>query len=275
LETATGQRLLRWLTGDPSVDAVTFAPDGRTVAAATSSAGGARPFVRLFDADTGEELRRFATGRDGAIRSLAFSPDGRRLATTCTAEGQTLVWDVAEVVGRKLPAGEGLTAARLKELWDDLAGEASRAHAAVITLARAPDAAARFLSDRLPERPRDPRPDAARLARLFADLDDDDFAAREKATAALKELREPAAPALRARLRGGKLSVEAESRVRRLLDGLPEDEGPPPEVLRWLRATEALERAGGAEARRVLETLAADAGPVAEQARASLARLAK
>ncbi len=62
--------------------------------------------VRLWDASTGRELHRLT----GAARSLAFSPDGRLLATAdFERDGRVRLWDVTSGrEARPLEAGEGL-----------------------------------------------------------------------------------------------------------------------------------------------------------------------
>ena len=54
-----------------------FSPDGKVVAVVTSDAPKA---IRLFDLDTGRQLRRIAL--KGNLVRLAFSPDGERIAST-------------------------------------------------------------------------------------------------------------------------------------------------------------------------------------------------
>jgi WD40 repeat protein len=65
------------------------APDGRTVAGASF----VDHTVRLWDAATGRELRQFGR-HDGHVLGLAFSPDGRLLATG-GGERSVKVWEVA------------------------------------------------------------------------------------------------------------------------------------------------------------------------------------
>jgi hypothetical protein len=109
-----------------------------------------------------------------------------------------------------------------------------------------------------------------RIARLIADLDHDNFAARGKASTELDGIGPRAELALRRTL-AGELSPEARTRVQRLLDRLRSPEGqPPPELVR-LRFIEALEANGTPEARKALAELAvghADA-PLAREAKAS------
>jgi WD40 repeat protein len=77
--------------GELQIKAIAFSPDGRTVAAGTSTQA-ADNVVRLFDAATGKELRRF--GKPGPETFVVtFSPDGKHLA----AGGLSTVIDVWEV----------------------------------------------------------------------------------------------------------------------------------------------------------------------------------
>src|SRR5205085_3234171 len=57
-----------------TINAVTFSPDGKTLAAAAQDQS-----LRLWDAATGKELKRFV-GSGGSAVSVAFSPDGTLLA---------------------------------------------------------------------------------------------------------------------------------------------------------------------------------------------------
>jgi HEAT repeat protein len=138
----------------------------------------------------------------------------------------------------------------LVPLWDDLTtDDALRADLAVWRLAGAGSRAVTLLGERL--RPPPVLTDA-RIARLIADLDNDDFATRERTSADLAAGIESAAPALRRAL-ADKPTAETRRQITKLLDGL--DPTRDPEQRRRLRAVRLLEEMGGADARALLERL--------------------
>jgi WD40 repeat protein len=74
-----------------SIGAIRFSPDGKILAA-----GGQAPFVQLWDVSSGKALKTLKSSknatRDFNLRTIAFSPDGTRVAK----DGPPLVvWDVA------------------------------------------------------------------------------------------------------------------------------------------------------------------------------------
>src|SRR5262249_47659513 len=116
-----------------------------------------------------------------------------------------------------------------------------------------------------------PGPDTVR--RLIADLDADDFQVRERAQQALEQAGEAVRPAL-AEAVDAKPAAEVKRRLRGLLERL-DAPGVPPGMVRPLRALEVLERAGTAEARKLLEELARGRADslLTREARAALERL--
>ena len=115
--------------------------------------------------------------------------------------------------------------------------------------------------------------DVKRIAVLIADLDNDRFAVREKASQELARLGEATEPALKNTLKGSP-SLETMQRVEALLTKLAEPSGG---HLQDLRAVEVLERLATPKARKVLRALAAGAADASKtkDAEASLRRLDK
>ena len=69
------------------VHGVEFSPDGAHVATASDDGS-----VRMWDADTGQELMRL-TGHRREVYGVVFARDGRRLVTA-GADGTSRIWDV-------------------------------------------------------------------------------------------------------------------------------------------------------------------------------------
>lgn len=282
-EVASGRSRGR-LAAPKEASGLAFSPGGLLLAV---GAGPQSP-LSFWDLATGEVVGRLRDNRIGGP-PLVFSPDGSRLAATEYAPPNgprmgmvdfycptVLVCDVAELCGKRKIAEIVNTAAPsaddLEGLWVELSGtDDARAYRAIRQLGLAGLRGAVFLKERLMGRTSDER----RIARLIADLDDDLFATREKASKELEKLGVRAEPALRRALKG-EASVEVRARVKRLLQrlDLPQKPSPPPELVR-LRAVEALEANGSKEARQALAELAEDPSDaeLAQEAKSSLARL--
>jgi hypothetical protein len=119
--------------------------------------------------------------------------------------------------------------------------------------------------------------DEKRLAHLIADLDSDQFAVRASAQKELEKLGEIASPACRRALKH-----EPRIEVRRRLAALLEKHfaqrwHPSPKTLQALRAVEALEHIGTAEAQDLLGDVAngAHGAQLTQEAKATLQRLSK
>jgi hypothetical protein len=163
---------------------------------------GAEIFVRLTagsprsHAATGLGLWQVSTGKligqlpeaQGKILSVAFSPDGKALASGGW-DTTVLLWDVTRWQLSESPAQPRTNT--LQTYWADLAGDAPKAFRAIQALADWPEQTVPFLKERL--RPV-PAPGPQHIGRLIADLDSDQFAVREAAFKELTKLREMAQP---------------------------------------------------------------------------------
>jgi hypothetical protein len=251
---------------------------------------------RIYLTDGSNSPANTAQMRRDAPVCLAFSPDGRYLATAQHTP-EIHVWDVlaGREVGRfESPAGgvvSLLFAPDGKHLfsggtdttvltWDvtrlthpkpaHAAQQEPQALEALWTDLAGQDATRAFAAIRklsaVPDqavplirqrvRPAVP-PDPKRLARLLADLESDRFAVRRDAESELEGLRELAEPALRKAL-AGEPSLDLRKRLERLLDNLS-GRGPRAGRLREVRAIELLEFIGTPAARQVLGALAGGA----------------
>jgi RNA polymerase sigma factor (sigma-70 family) len=241
---------------------VAFAPDGWTLAS-----GGQDGTVRLWELATGQE-RRVLRGHPGGVGSLAFSADGRTLISSA-GDSTVLVWDLAAPGGKAAPPK-----AQLEQDWAALSSpDAPRAYEAICRLAAFPKQSVPLLRERLLGLKEGPE----QVRRWIRELDDRRFVVRERAMVELKKLGRQVEADLRRALT--QAPPEARRRLERLLADLPRGpaQGPTGGSLQRLRALEVLDRAGTAEARQVVEALAA--GPadssLTRQARAVLRRLGK
>jgi tricorn protease-like protein len=261
-EMATGKQR-RQLESQGDVFAVAFSPDGKTLA----SASAAGSMVRLWEVATGKP-RGQLEGHKNLIFRLDFSRDGKRLVSGGD-DHTALVWDTTRVA-REPKERLALKESEVEWFWNALArNDGEAAYTAVVRMSVAPEPTLAFLSKRLkPEKPRE----GPNVAKLIADLDDDEFEVREKATKELERAGPAALPELRKVLKGSP-SAEVRRRVETLVEKFGGTERDP-DGLRLLRVVEVLEAIGTPEARKLLEELAkAPSAEVSEEAQASLARL--
>jgi hypothetical protein len=217
--------------------------------------------LRLYEVCTGKIVYRFHEG----YSSVAFAPSGWQLATGCDADALVLIWDLPQLFRSEPPPGKDTSA---EALWAALAsGDAIQAYRALWLLAALPEADS-FLARHL-------HPVAGvppeRVRALLADLGSPEFDRRERAEQALAA----AGDAVRAALAEAAAGTSDPEVKRRLADLQARLQPRAPERLRETRALVALEARGTAEARRLLERLAAGLpeGRLTQGAREALVRL--
>jgi WD40 repeat protein len=265
-EVASGQRVARFTA--KHVERVAFGPDNHTLAYVTGYG------VHLIDLETGKLVAEYedpgincSNYLSGEAPTLAFSPDGRAVATG-HHDGSILVWKVPQ------PGAANLNEAERTAAWDDLAGEdTAKARRAVDRLARDPKAATTLLGEKFKT---SAAPAEVDIPALIQALDSPTFVARERAARRLREVGlAKAEPALQEALKTA--TPEVKQRIEQLLNALDTTRRLPlaGEVLRGVRSIEVLERVSKPEAKTMLRAWAEQSAEprLAAEARLALGRL--
>lgn len=265
VEFATGKE--RYTIRDLPVNAgkLVFSPDGRWLAANMDR------HIWVWNAFTGEKVAEFP-GHDYGVTSLhaamAFSPDSKLIASTgsdCTV----LIWDLHSRV-QNLPAPQPVTLQMVQQAWEALEKPDGRAaFQAMNLLTLAPEQTIRLAQDRLRTAA---IARASHVTELIRDLDNSQFAPREKASNALEEYGEAVLPALEAVLEK-KPALELQRRAQKIIDTI-RSRPASPEFLVHLRAIEVLERIGTKAAQTVLAKLA-EGNPASQRTKDAKAALAR
>jgi WD40 repeat protein len=252
---------------DRQTRSLVFSADGRGLFTGDTDRDD-KTAIHAWDLRTGRRTREFVTAPSN-ILALAVSPDGTRLASGA-ADTTVLLWDVTGIFPSE--PQPPLSDPEIVRLWSCL-GEADARQAcwSMDRLSGSPEQAVPFLTAKL-KAFAPPGSDA--IGKLIANLEDERFEVRQRATAELERLAPLVAPVLRRAVEKS-ASLEVNKRIENILRTL-EDPGTHRGQLQILRGISVLERIGTPAARRALRDLA-NAAPdtlLGLEAEAAVLRLA-
>ena len=182
------------------------------------AAGLAKGTTALIEVGSGRQRWAF-DGHANYVYSVSFSRDGKTLISG-GHDGRAVRWDWTAPGRDSQPMSGIWNDEALTGLWQRLRGEdATAAYRASGSLSGSGSQGVRWINDHLKPMAagKKTKIDQARLARLIADLDDDEFEVREKASAALRALDRGAEPAMRKEL-VRTTSAEVKRRLEKLLE---------------------------------------------------------
>ncbi len=217
-------------------------------------------------------LRGELTGHTGPVVDVAFSPDGRQLASS-SEDTTILIWDLNRPL-QPCKCKDRLTREELIAQWQMLSQpDATKADVAIWGLVNAPADSLAFLRQHL--RPA-AQPDGKRVAALLATLDNDDFDTRKAALTELDQYGERVLEELQTAA-GQRNSLDKQYLLKELLQKArrrAELFGTPENLVEW-RAVEVLERIASDDARQYLRELSrgVPSATLTVAARAVLSRL--
>lgn len=246
-----------------------FTPDGHSVLV-----GGSDGTMALWDLATGKKVLEFAAHASN-VTALAISADGRWLASGAQ-DSSILVWPLPELWHAKLgvPETDKRTIEAAK-LWQELgSADPAVAYKAVWCLAAREESALELLRPAIAARLKERAALPAKVRRLVAELEDDQFDVRD---AALKELRKIGGPAAFAveqellRAPSAELRRAAAAFFADLKSPEASDGALAGEALLIHRAIQLLELLPGKEAADLLDALASKLPGLREGAQAKFA----
>jgi WD40 repeat protein len=203
-EARTGSLVRRWNDSGKMPrweECLRLSPDSRLLASSESYV------VHVWEVATGNAVITLE-GHRGDVGSLAFSGNGRRLASA-SLDSTCIIWDLPLATGTGSPRQAKANKEIVSQGADLASEDARRAYVAVWRLAEVPEQSMAFLSQHL-------RPATAaqvkEIQQYVADLDSRSLSARKNAFEQLQALGIVAAPALREAAKQH-LSLETHRRV--------------------------------------------------------------